>query len=890
MTPPGGTAKRPRPVLSWLRRWGWALYLLLLAASALWQAVDFRAALAAEREAASAVETARYARTGPVDGPRVRLQFTDSAPGDLDRPALLLIHGSPGRKDNFDLLVPRLAEHYRVLTVDLPGFGGSSRWVPSYSTRAHARYLLDLLDQLGLDSAHVLGFSMGSGVALELHDLAPGRLESVIFYGGIGIQEGEGTGDYTFEHFKYTVGYAALVVFPELVPHFGLLGPRATRHAFIRNFHDTDQRPMRRYLQELDAAGTPLLLLHGRHDPLVPATTAQAHHDLVERSELVMFNRSHFMVFDESGARLLADEIVPFVDRFARADPPPPVRRSLYHPGAEQPAPSMLPVDLNIPRGTNPWLAAATIIGATYVLEDPTTIAVGLLVRDGQLDPFLAVFAVFLGIFSGDIGLYLIGWVFGRRALAWKPVAKRLPVRQVEKLGQWFDRHGWTAVLASRFVPGTRLPLYVSAGALGKKPGRFALWTLLAVAIWAPVMLLIVVLLGEAAASPFTLLFGRSWLALIAAIALLLVFVRVLMHLPTARGRQKLWVKISRLWRWEFWPMAVFYAPLVPWLAYLGLRYRSATVWTLANPGLPDGGVVGESKTDIIAALATDADGRPDDTHVLPAHLVDDAAHARQTLADHGWALPVILKPNAAQRGAGVRLIHHDHELEPYFRDSPGPALLQKYHAGPYEAGVFYVRHPDEPHGRIFSITDKDFPALTGDGRTTLEDLIWKHPRYRMQAGVFLKRFPDADVRVPGDGQTLRLAMAGNHCQGTRFADGGHLITPELEAAVDRVLQRLDGFYFGRLDARYADPDAFKAGRDFAILELNGVTSESTNLYDPAWPLTRAYRTLFKQWSLCFAIGHANRKKHHLTPPGPLTLWRRTRAYYKHRRINPLAD
>lgn len=800
------------------------------------------------------------------------------------RPAVILLHGSPGSKGNFDRLTPLLEPHFRVIAVDLPGFGHSSKWIPSYSTRAHARYVLKLMDQLELESAHVLGFSMGSGVALNLHELAPDRIDSIIFYGGIGIQEGEGSGDYGFEHFKYTVGYAALVVLPELIPHFGLLGPREGRHAFIRNFHDTDQRPMRGYLQAINTADTPLLILHGRDDPLVPAWTAEQHHDIVQHSEFVMFDRSHFMVFDEEGVSMLAEEIVPFVQRHGEAGAPP-IRRTLIHPAADPAPPGVLPVELNIPRGTNPWWSIATIVGASYILEDPTTITVGLLVRDGQLDVFLALFAVFLGIFTGDLALYLVGWVFGRRALAWGPVANRLPVRKVEALGHWFDTHGWTAVLASRFVPGTRLPLYVSAGALGKKPGRFALWTFLAVLIWAPVMLFLVILLGEAAASPFKLLFGQSWLALIAAVLLLLVVVRVLMNLPTQRGRLKLWVKISRLWRLEFWPMSVFYLPLVPWLAWLTLRYRSATVWTLANPGLPDGGVVGESKADITAALCS-----PTDEHVLPAVLVGDASDARRQMAEGGWSLPLILKPDAAQRGAGVRLIKEDGHFDRYFADSPGPVLLQAYHPGPFEAGVFYTRMPGEPRGRIFSITDKHFPAVNGDGVSTLEQLIWAHPRYRMQASVFLRRFEDAADTVLEDGETLRLAMAGNHCQGTLFADGAHLITPELEAAIDTVVQRIDGFYFGRLDARYADVEAFKRGEDFAVLELNGVTSESTNLYDPSWSLPRAYRTLFRQWATCFAIGNANRELHGMKPPGAWPLLKRVRQYYQQKQPDSLAD
>ena len=866
-------------------RW-WQTYLFLLVASFLFQ-LPFPGwphwwPPNNQRE----IQIARFDADGPAGDQPVTLAYRTW--GDPDHPTkIVALHGSPTGYPNFHQLGPMLAEHAYVVAFDSPGFGYSSKWVPDYGTRATARYTFDLMDKLGIEKAHVLGYSLGSGVALGMYDIDPERVDSLIFYGGIGIQEGEGSGDYHFEHFKYTVGYGALVVLPEFVPHFGWFGKRSWRHAFIRNFHDTDQRPMRGHLEDLDAAGLPFLILHGRNDPLVPAWTAEQHHQIVEHSELVMFDRSHFMVFDDPGSRLLADEIIPFIEKYAAEDAPPPTRRTVYFPGAgpDEVPPTVLPVDLHLPRGTNPWLAMGTIIGASYILEDPTTIAVGLLVRDGMLDPVLAVLAIFIGIFTGDLALYLVGWVFGRRALAWGPVARRLPVHHVDRLGQWFDTKGWSAVLASRFIPGTRLPLYVAAGALGKKPGRFALWTCLAVLIWAPVMLLIVVVLGDAAASPFRVLFGESWLALIAVVLALLAVVRVVMHLPTRRGRQKLWVKVSRLWRWEFWPMAVFYLPLVPWLLWLSLKHRSFTVWTLANPGLPDGGLVGESKADIMAALWS-----PSDTHILAAVLVDDAAAARRTVAERGWAWPLILKPDAAQRGASVRLVEQDDEIDAYFAESPGPAVLQRYHPGPFEAGVFYVRTPGESHGRIFSITDKHFPVLVGDGQRTFEELIWAHPRWRMQAGVFLRRFEDEIDRVFDEGETLRLVEAGNHCQGAEFRDGAHLITPELEAAVDEVVRRVEGFYFGRLDVRYAEVEAFKRGDDFAVIELNGVTSESTNLYDPSWSLPRAYRTLFAQWAACFAIGDANRKQQNLTPPRPIPLWRRIRAYYKQRRIDLLAD
>jgi len=176
---------------------------------------------------------------------------------------------------------------------------------------------------------------------------------------------------------------------------------------------------------------------------------------------------------------------------------------------------------------------------------------------------------------------------------------------------------------------------------------------------------------------------------------------------------------------------------------------------------------------------------------------------------------------------------------------------------------VFYYRIPGEERGRIFSITDKVFPVVVGDGRSTLAELIWSHPRYRMQGAVFLTRHAAVAARVLGSGEVLALGFAGNHCQGTLFRDETHLVTPELEAAFDATAKHFDGFFVGRFDVREADETEFRAGRGFAIVELNGATGESTNLYDPSWPLWCAYRTLFRQWALLFRTGAANRARGH---------------------------
>jgi membrane protein DedA with SNARE-associated domain len=519
----------------------------------------------------------------------------------------------------------------------------------------------------------------------------------------------------------------------------------------------------------------------------------------------------------------------------------------------------MIPLDLDSSFGTALQLTA--IILATFASEDLTCIAVGLLIGSNQIDTVVGLSGCFLGIFVGDLGLWLIGYLAGLGLLQLPLVGRLLPPQRCEGLRRWLDERGATALVIARFLPGARLPLYVACGLFGLSLRRFAYWTFLAALLWTPLLVFLAALLGAPIVQPVIVLLGPGWPVLLLAALLLFLTIRVSTLACTATGRAKLVARVSRLWRWEFWPSWLFYLPVLPWLAYLSLRYRGVLTWTAANPGIPQGGVVGESKHAILAQLPQGA--------VIPSFLVppgepgERLAHARAVIEDLGWSFPLILKPDAGQRGSGVRRAHDLVDVEKYLRRQPHAVIVQTYHPGPFEAGIFYYRLPGEEAGHIFSITDKVFPVLAGDGRSTLEELIWRHPRYRMQAHTFLTRHDAERGRVLAAGEPFALALAGNHCQGTMFRDGAHLVTPELERTVDAIAQHFRGFCIGRFDVRYTDAGAFQAGRDLAVVELNGVTSESTNLYDPSWSLFAAYCTLFRQWSLLYRIGYANRQRGH---------------------------
>jgi membrane protein DedA with SNARE-associated domain len=491
----------------------------------------------------------------------------------------------------------------------------------------------------------------------------------------------------------------------------------------------------------------------------------------------------------------------------------------------------------------------------TLVSEDLTCISAGLLVREGRLDVVTGVTACALGILLGDVGLWAAGRA-SRSALGrWPAVARYVERLPVDDMRRWLDGHAAFAMVASRFMPGTRLPLYVSAGVMGMSFRRFAVWASIAVLSWTPILVWLAATTGSAVLPLADSRGPAAWAVRATFVAGLFLLVNVVCR-RLARSRA-LASRLARWSRWEFWPMWLFYAPVAVWVLCLALRHRGISTITASNPGMPDGGVVGESKIQILSSLPSE--WTVPSAPVEPGPSADRAPMVLDVMRRRAWTFPIVLKPDVGQRGVGVKLARRTEDVESYCAAEAGRILIQPYHPGPFEAGIFYYRFPGERRGRIFSITDKHFPEIVGDGRSTVEALIRAHPRYRLQAGTFLARHRHALTRVLEPGERFRLAIAGNHAQGTLFRDGRHLWTPALESRIDGIARSYPGFHIGRFDVRYADVAAFRRGEDLAIVELNGATAESTDIYDPARSLISAYRQLFTQWSIVFRIGAANR-------------------------------
>lgn len=169
-------------------------------------------------------------------------------------------------------------------------------------------------------------------------------------------------------------------------------------------------------------------------------------------------------------------------------------------------------------------LTFVSLMAATLVSEDLTCITAGLLVQRGQMDAAAAIAACAIGIVAGDIGLWGLGRLFGRAALEWSWIARRVDPAHCDQLRSWLDRRAGWAIVASRFLPGTRLPLYVVAGFVRLSGAVFAFWALVGSLLWTPAVVLLTARLGDAFVVRIAPLVGAGWLAYpITAIAMLLI-------------------------------------------------------------------------------------------------------------------------------------------------------------------------------------------------------------------------------------------------------------------------------------------------------------------------------------------------------------------------------
>jgi hypothetical protein len=224
-------------------------------------------------------------------------------------------------------------------------------------------------------------------------------------------------------------------------------------------------------------------------------------------------------------------------------------------------------------------------------------------------------------------------------------------------------------------------------------------------------------------------------------------------------------------------------------------------------------------------------------------------------------SFPLIAKPDKAERGKGIKLIHNLKDLALYCKNANYDIVIQEYIDYDFEAGVLFYKYPGENKGHISSIVVKLFLSVIGDGKHTVNELLLKDPRNRIYVPKIKINHPNILLSVPILGEKLIIEPIGNHNRGTMFMNGNFLITNTLTEVFHEISTHIPDFHYGRFDLRSSSQENFMIGKDIKIVEVNGVNAEPAHIYEPGTTLIYGLKTILGHWKTIYKLAKANQIK-----------------------------
>lgn len=307
---------------------------------------------------------------------------------------------------------------------------------------------------------------------------------------------------------------------------------------------------------------------------------------------------------------------------------------------------------------------------------------------------------------------------------------------------------------------------------------------------------------------------------------------------------------------YEYWPWWFFYIPLLPYWLWLAFKTKSLAYFTATNTNIELGGFFGESKIDILKQIAPEYKPK---TFFIPKETRFEKV--KESMNSVQIQFPIVAKPNVGERGFEVEKIVDVLQLENYHQRAAHEYIIQEFVSFPLELGVLFCRLPNEQKGKVTSVTIKEFLTVTGDGKSSILQLMEQNVRARFQIEAVTERLGEGVNQILGAGHELLLEPIGNHCRGTKFVDGNHLINSELEDVFNKIALPMEGFYYGRFDMKVKSLDDLYRGENIRIMELNGASSEPGHIYDARNGIIKAYRDLAFHWNLLAKISIQNQKR-----------------------------
>jgi pimeloyl-ACP methyl ester carboxylesterase len=264
--------------------------------------------------------------------------------GGGDGPPVVFIHGLAGRWQCFLENMPGVAEHRRVIGLDLPGFGASPMPAERLTITNYARTVDALCEHLGLGEVVLVGNSLGGFTAAEIAIRHPARVDRLVLAAAAG---------YSIAELMPQPAGGFIRVLGWTIPksraaQYKLIARPATRHIIFAGMVRHPSRIARDLLLEqfagfgtpglqpgfaalvsydyrdrLDSIACPTLIVHGRNDMQVPTADADLMAALIADSEVLLFDDTGHMPMLERPRRF-NEELLRFIGVPVAAPPPVP--------------------------------------------------------------------------------------------------------------------------------------------------------------------------------------------------------------------------------------------------------------------------------------------------------------------------------------------------------------------------------------------------------------------------------------------------------------------------------------------------------------------------------------------------------------------------------------
>jgi len=300
---------------------------------------------------------------------------------------------------------------------------------------------------------------------------------------------------------------------------------------------------------------------------------------------------------------------------------------------------------------------------------------------------------------------------------------------------------------------------------------------------------------------------------------------------------------------WENYPKNVFLFPLYLFGIWKAMVNRRMWLFSTSNPNLTFGSFFGLTKSEVYQIL-------PPNTYpnTVLIHSNDSFEQVVEKIAQSNLEYPFVVKPDVGMVGLLVRIIEDENQLRTYYDLVKVDWIVQEYISYNVEVGLFYVRNPNEQKGKIVGLSEKKPLSIIGDGKSTLGTLVENDSKAVFWKEEIFRKKKKKWNTIPAKGEFVELMYTGNRKTGAQLVELVDEIDEDLVILFDKISRHSNQIFYGRYDIKCNSLEDLKKGKNFAILEFNGVHSGYGHLYHCGKSAKEAYQTIFKMWQNLFQI------------------------------------